>query len=90
MEERKQVNKSEQITLDGNIVVDYDQPLLKKDEILDAYKKILGLDCRLEKYGNHYIYTYTTTVGATSRNKMDKLYSKHNNRFLDRQESGLE
>ena len=59
MEERKQVNKSEQITLDGNIVVDYDQPLLKKDEILDAYKKILGLDCRLEKYGNHYIYTYT-------------------------------
>ncbi len=59
MEERKQVNKSEQITRDGNIVVDYDQPLLKKDEILDVYKKFLGLDCRIEKYGNHYIYTYS-------------------------------
>jgi len=57
-EVRKQVNKSEQITRDGLIVEDYDQPLLRRDDILYAYQKFLGLNCSMEKYGNHIVYTY--------------------------------
>lgn len=58
-EVRKQVNKSEQITLEGSIVEDYDQPLQKREEILNAYKKFLGINCSVEKYGNNFVYTYT-------------------------------
>ena len=59
MEERKQVNKSEQIGADKSIIIDYDQPLTKREDILNVYKKYLGEDCGIEKYGSHVVYTYT-------------------------------
>lgn len=56
---RVQVNKSEQITSDCSVVIDYDQPLLKREDILNAFKSSLGQNCTVEKYGTHVVYTFS-------------------------------
>ncbi len=40
--ERKQVQKSEQIMPNKSLILDYDEPLLKVAEILEALRKSLG------------------------------------------------
>lgn len=55
---RKQVSKSEQICSDKSIILDYDQPLLKVEDILNVYKSSLGLNCSVERYKNHNVYKY--------------------------------
>lgn len=57
---REQVMKSEQIMPNMSMAIDYDQPLSKSNDILNAFRSALGSDCHIEKYqGTKTVYTYT-------------------------------
>lgn len=57
--EREQVFKSEQISPNMQMVIDYDQPLSKSSDILNAYRSALGDSCAIEKYNKtKKVYTY--------------------------------
>ncbi|MGN0155786.1 MAG: hypothetical protein ACI39N_00925 [Lachnospiraceae bacterium] len=55
---RAQLRKSEQISPDMSIVLDYDQPLTKREQYLKVFSDALGETCNYEKFGNHTIYYY--------------------------------
>ena len=56
---RKQVSKSEQITPNLSVVLDYDQPLTSSEDILGAFKSALGSECYIEKYQRtKTVYSY--------------------------------
>ncbi len=48
----EQVKKSEQINSYMQMVIDYDQPLTKQGDLLNAYQKALGNNVKIEKYQN--------------------------------------
>lgn len=56
---REQVMKSEQIMPNVSMTIDYDQPLSKASDILNAFCSALGSGCCIEKYqGTKTVYTY--------------------------------
>ncbi len=59
IKKQKQSVKNEQINNDKTIVLDYDQPLTKREDILNVYKKYLGTGCEIENYNGKTIYVYT-------------------------------
>ena len=57
---KEQVLKSEQIMPNMSMAIDYDQPLSKSSDILNAFRSALGTNCHIEKYqGTKTVYTYT-------------------------------
>ena len=55
----EQVLKSEQINSCMQMVIDYDQPLTKQEEFLNAYKKALGESVSVLKYqGTKRVFVY--------------------------------
>ena len=48
--DRVQVEKSEQITINKELVVEYDQPIKTKKGILRELRKALGDKCRIYNY----------------------------------------
>ena len=56
--EKKQVSKSEQLSPNLSIVLDYDQPLRSSSDILNTLNKYLDNNCYIEKFGNNNIYCY--------------------------------
>lgn len=58
--ERQQVHKSEQLSPNMSMVIDYDEPLLKSSDILNAFNFALDNCCSIEKYqGSKTVYTYS-------------------------------
>jgi len=55
---RTQLKKSEQISPNMAIVMDYDQPFTKRDEFLNAFSEALGVECQYMKYGHNIVYYY--------------------------------
>lgn len=59
MDERIQVNKSEQLMANKSLVLDYDEPFLKSEDFLNAFNIALDGRCKLLKYqGTKNIYVY--------------------------------
>ncbi len=57
--ERKQVCKSEQITSNLSLVLDYDEPITKQNDFLKAFNLALEGNCKIEKFqGTHNVYLY--------------------------------
>ena len=48
--DRVQVKKSEQITINKELVVEYDQPIKTKKGILKELRKALGDQCKIYNY----------------------------------------
>lgn len=55
---RKQKEKSEQISSDMSIVMDYDQPFTKREEFLSAFSNAFSSECRYMKFANHTVFYY--------------------------------
>lgn len=56
---RRQVMKSEQILPNMSMAIDYDEPLTKKEEILNIFRSALGDNCYIEKYNKtKNVYRY--------------------------------
>ncbi len=62
---RKQVNKSQQITRDAKLVIDFDQPVKKSSDFLAAFRLALGKNVVLEKYHRKNVYNYTKNGKTT-------------------------
>ena len=59
---RKQVSKSEQLSSNLSIVLDYDQPITQSSEILSVLNKYLDKKCYIEKFNktkNVYCYEHS-------------------------------
>lgn len=56
---RVQLKKSEQISPNMSIVIDYDQPITKRADILKIYSEALGEKCMFEKFGGSDVFYYT-------------------------------
>ena len=55
----EQVLKSEQISPNTSLIIDYDQPLRSSTAILKAFSQALGEECSVEKYQDtKTIYKY--------------------------------
>ena len=50
-----QVSKSEQICPNLSLVLDYDEPILKQNDFIEAFNCALNGNCELLKYKNTYI-----------------------------------
>ena len=48
----EQVLKSEQISPNTSLIIDYDQPLRSSTAISKAFSQALGEECSVEKYQN--------------------------------------
>ena len=48
----EQVLKSEQISPNTSLIIDYDQPLRSSTAICNAFSQALGETCSIEKYKN--------------------------------------
>jgi len=55
---REQLKKSEQISPEMSIVLDYDQPFTKREQFLSAFNEALATECQFIKYGNNVVYYY--------------------------------
>lgn len=82
---KTQVSKSEQITSNLSLVLDYDEPLSKKDNFIEAFNYALDGKCELLKYKdtkNVYIYKsekkihYFLTGAITYLSKPHPLFKK--------------
>jgi hypothetical protein len=80
-----QVLKSEQINSTMQRVIDYDQPLNKREEILNIYKKFLGETVSVLKYqrrktvfiyNNSGIKNYLITASVTYLSKPHPIFKK--------------
>ncbi|WP_391591834.1 Methylase-associated X1 domain-containing protein [[Mycoplasma] cavipharyngis] len=82
---KQQVNKSEQINAQGQIIIDYDQPLKKSSDLLHALKKALGnsvIPIKFNRFKNVFLYQnnglnhYLIVASITYLSKPHPIFKK--------------